>query len=487
MNKAYSSNNINKSNKKMSEPVNSDILKFQQYKINNPEYIKSKAEINLDNEYANLYKYLKDFINGKNNKERGNYAFNQTSRSSNQKSQMIKSDEKIQNLKITFQQLLNYEDKTKPIFPSIILIDEELNIKTTYKEKIEYLLNILENYNDTIIEREYCKNIQDRLILEIYTILSQKSFKLYSIENKEKAKYIRKYLINLAGNIQYDMIGCPNSTLNYINQNLINIEDLKKEKLELTIENKDNLYFEYDEDDIEERENLNNLINIDKSSITDNLDEEKEDEIDNDILVPAEEINEDEQHKLIFYDDTRKDTENKIKKTEEIEYIPKEEYLNRKEKIMKLRQTAYEDIIDIINTDNIYLPKSKVSLSIEEIKQYINEMKKRIDVEGKNIGTKNSIFHLLESFSDSSSSVNDSLNSNNQSVNLRLKNLKFHDTNLKNSYIFFQEKEKKTKRRSQSRLSQQILKNFKKIHEYIFKTNSESNEEEEDEYESDIE
>ena len=486
MNKAYSSTNINKSNKKMSEP-NSDLLKLQQYKINNPEYIKSKAEINLDNEYANLYKYLKDFIDGKNNKERGNYAFNQTSKSSNQKSQMIKSDEKIQNLKITFQQLLNYEDKTKPIFPSIILIDEELNIKTTYKEKIEYLLNILENYNDTIIERDYCKNIQDRLILEIYTILSQKSFKLYSIENKEKAKYIRKYLINLAGNIQYDMIGCPNSTLNYINQNLINIEDLKKEKLELTIENKDNLYFEYDEDDIEERENLNNLINIDKSSITDNLDEEKEDEIDNDILVPAEEINEDEQHKLIFYDDTRKDTENKIKKIEEIEYIPKEDYLIRKEKIMKLRQTAYEDIIDIINTDNIYLPKSKVSLSIEEIKQYINEMKKRIDVEGKNIGTKNSIFHLLESFSDSSSSVNDSLNSNNQSVNLRLKNLKFHDTNLKNSYIFFQEKEKKTKRRSQSRLSQQILKNFKKIHEYIFKTNSESNEEEEDEYESDIE
>ena len=190
MNKAYSSNNINKSNKKMSEPVNSDILKFQQYKINNPEYIKSKAEINLDNEYANLYKYLKDFIDGKNNKERGNYAFNQTSKSSNQKSQMIKSDEKIQNLKITFQQLLNYEDKTKPVFPSIILIDEELNIKTTYKEKIEYLLNILENYNDTIIEREYCKNIQDRLILEIYTILSQKSFKLYSIENKEKGKYL---------------------------------------------------------------------------------------------------------------------------------------------------------------------------------------------------------------------------------------------------------------------------------------------------------
>ena len=154
---------------------------------------------------------------------------------------------------------------------------------------------------------------------------------------------------------------------------------------------------------------------------------------------------------------------------------------------MKLRQTAYEDIIDIINTDNIYLPKSKVNLSIEEIKQYINEMKKRNEAEGKNIGTRNSIFHLLDSFSNSSSSVNDSLNSNNQSVNLRLKNLKFHDSNWRNSHIFFQEREKKTKRRSQSRLSQQILKNFKKIHEYIFKTNSESNEEEEDEYESDIE
>ena len=297
MNRRYSSTNINKSNKKMSEP-NSDLLKLQQYKINNPEYIKkSKAEINLDNEYANLYKYLKDFIDGKNNKERGNYAFNQTSKSSNQKSQMIKSDEKIQNLKITFQQLLNYEDKTKPVFPSIILIDEELNIKTTYKEKIEYLLNILENYNDTIIERDYCKNIQDRLILEIYTILSQKSFKLYSIENKEKGKYIRKYLIHLSENLQYDMIECPDSNLNFIIQNLINIEDLKKEKLALTIENKDNLYFEYDEDDIEERENFNNLFNINKSTISDNFDEEKEKEDENDILILAEEINEDEQHK----------------------------------------------------------------------------------------------------------------------------------------------------------------------------------------------
>ncbi len=95
MNRTYSSKNIYKSNKKMSEPLNSDILKLQQYKINHPEYIKAKAEINFDNEYSNLYKYLKDFIDGKNNKERGNYAFNQASKSSNQKSQMIKSDEKI--------------------------------------------------------------------------------------------------------------------------------------------------------------------------------------------------------------------------------------------------------------------------------------------------------------------------------------------------------------------------------------------------------
>ena len=81
---------------------------------------------------------------------------------------------KIQTLKITFQQLLNYEDKTKPVSPSIILIDEKLKIKIIYKEKIEYLLYILENFNDSIIERDYCKNIQDRLILDIYIILSQK-------------------------------------------------------------------------------------------------------------------------------------------------------------------------------------------------------------------------------------------------------------------------------------------------------------------------
>ena len=52
------------------------------------------------------------------------------------------------------------------------------------------------------------------------------------------------------------MIECPDSNLNFIIQNLINIEDLKKEKLALTIENKENLYFEYD-DDIDERENFN--------------------------------------------------------------------------------------------------------------------------------------------------------------------------------------------------------------------------------------
>ena len=69
------------------------------------------------------------------------------------------------------------------------------------------------------------------------------------------------------------MIECPDSNLNFIIQNLINIEDLKKEKLALTIENKENLYFEYDEDDIDERENFNNLFNINKSTISDNFDE----------------------------------------------------------------------------------------------------------------------------------------------------------------------------------------------------------------------
>ena len=62
----------------------------------------------------------------------------------------------------------------------------------------------------------------------------------------------------------------------------------------------------------------------------------------------------------------------------------KEDYLIKKEIIMKLRETAYEDIIDIINTDNIYLPKSKVSLFIEEIKQYINEMKKELMLKKNN-------------------------------------------------------------------------------------------------------
>ncbi len=69
------------------------------------------------------------------------------------------------------------------------------------------------------------------------------------------------------------MIECPDSNLNFIIQNLINIEDLKKEKLALRSENKENLYFEYDEDDIDERENFNNLFNINKSTISDNFDE----------------------------------------------------------------------------------------------------------------------------------------------------------------------------------------------------------------------
>ena len=39
------------------------------------------------------------------------------------------------------------------------------------------------------------------------------------------------------------------------------------------------------------------LIFINKSTISDNFDEKKEKEDENDILIPAEEINEDEQHK----------------------------------------------------------------------------------------------------------------------------------------------------------------------------------------------
>ena len=49
----------------------------------------------------------------------------------------------------------------------------------------------------------------------------------------------------------------------------------------------------------------------------------------------------------------------------------KEDYLIRKEKIMKLRETAYDDIINIINTDNIYLPKSKLVYLLKKLKNIL--------------------------------------------------------------------------------------------------------------------
>ena len=189
----------------------------------------------------------------------------------------LKSDDK-NNGKINFEQFIESGFLQNE---GIILCDKiEVEKKPN---KIDILMKLMEDYRDRVLESCLCKNFQDRIILNIYISLSQKSFKLYNEIDNNKEIYLRRYLCNLANNIKFNSPENPNRTLYSINQKLIDVYDKKaninnerNEYRNFDDEDEDYIYEKLDEFDSSEEENISNknekedeeeYFNIDRMNI----------------------------------------------------------------------------------------------------------------------------------------------------------------------------------------------------------------------------
>lgn len=327
----------------------------------------------LKNTFVQYDKYIRSIIDEKKHFQKGdrgaNYLNQASKMSSQQKSQIIKTEEKM--IKITLQQFINFDEKNKNNKnqgPTLLLNDNE-NIGLSIDDKVNELLKILEHHNECVMERPYCKNLQEIIILELFLNFSQIgcSLNLLSNEKSEKIKKIKNYLKQLAGNVQYDLFSSPNYTLNYISQKLIDIPEIyngtnKSKKLNLQS------FFFPEESDSE-------------NSIPDYGEEEEESSEKSDGScseeVLAEEINEEYSHKLIFFDEKKKNIVNISKGANEFTINPNESYIERKNYLMGLRENAYDNIIEIIKTESILLPKYKHTMNYEELIEQVKEINEK--------------------------------------------------------------------------------------------------------------
>ena len=194
---------------------------------------KSEDELLLDEKYntidyfvkslAEKNKTFKSMHESKEAYSSSNIGFLNTTKAS------TKSEEK--NTKVTLQNLM--ESEIRPIrgdYPCIILNDK-IDVEKA-DNKLEELMKVMEDYKDIIMERIYCKNFQDRIILSIFLCLSQHSFKLYeSKENSKKLNNFRQYICGMTGNIKYNLSNNPNFTFTSINQKYIEIIDIKNQNI----------------------------------------------------------------------------------------------------------------------------------------------------------------------------------------------------------------------------------------------------------------
>ena len=194
---------------------------------------KTEDELLLDEQYNTIDYFLKSLADknkifksthdGKEAYSSSNIGFLNTTKAS------TKSEEK--NTKVTLQNLM--ESDIRPIrgeYPCIILNDK-LDVEKA-DNKLEVLMKVMEDYKDIIMERIYCKNFQDRIMLSIFLCLSQLSFKLYeSKENSKKLNNFRQYICGMTGNIKYNLSNNPNFTFTSINQKYIEIIDIKNNNL----------------------------------------------------------------------------------------------------------------------------------------------------------------------------------------------------------------------------------------------------------------
>ena len=218
-------NNFNDYNIKMSSDVS--------FIFNGKPVKKSEEELLLDDQYNTIDYFLKSlaeknkiFKSMHESKEAyssSNIGFLNTTKAS------TKSEEK--NTKVTLQNLMESDIRhIRGEYPSIILNDK-IDVEKA-DNKLEILMKVMEDYKDIIMERIYCKNFQDRIMLSIFLCLSQLSFKLYeSKENSKKLNNFRHYICGMTGNIKYNLTNNPNFTFTSINQKYIEIIDIKNQNI----------------------------------------------------------------------------------------------------------------------------------------------------------------------------------------------------------------------------------------------------------------
>ena len=218
-------NNFNDYNIKMSSDVS--------FIFNGKPVKKSEEELLLDDQYNTIDYFLKSlaeknkiFKSMHENKEAyssSNIGFLNTTKAS------TKSEEK--NTKVTLQNLMESDIRhIRGEYPSIILNDK-IDVEKA-DNKLEILMKVMEDYKDIIMEKIYCKNFQDRIMLSIFLCLSQLSFKLYeSKENSKKLNNFRHYICGMTGNIKYNLTNNPNFTFTSINQKYIEIIDIKNQNI----------------------------------------------------------------------------------------------------------------------------------------------------------------------------------------------------------------------------------------------------------------
>ena len=132
-----------------------------------------------------------------------------------------KTEEK--NFKISIESIMESIIGKKRNSPCLILSDKLDDIEDN-QSKIDLLIKIMEDYKEIIKEKFYCKNFQDRFLLNIYLSLSQISFKLFNLdENSKKYRNLKRYLCDMTDNLKYNLINNPNFTLTSINQKYIDV------------------------------------------------------------------------------------------------------------------------------------------------------------------------------------------------------------------------------------------------------------------------
>lgn len=186
-----------------------------------------KEKDQLDKEYEKAENFLNQ-INEK-NKANENIDINFSSSTlglGGSKKSFMKSEDK--NTKINLKNIITNEKINIKSNSASVILSDILHVEKQ-NNKLHVLINIMEEYKDNISEKMFCKNLQDRLNLNIFICLSKISFKLYNcIENKTKFEKIRKYICSLTDDIKYNLINNPNFTISLINQKLIDIDRLDK-------------------------------------------------------------------------------------------------------------------------------------------------------------------------------------------------------------------------------------------------------------------